>query len=79
MLNILNVLHNGIQSALEYAAYVGLSADGSDQGEISRVSIAIAVSLTIATIPILVGSCVVAIVGVISVVSAQPFKFMKSI
>ena len=79
VLNILNVLHNGIQGPLEYAANVGLSADGSDQGEISRVSIAIAISLTIPSIPILVGPCVVAIVGVISVVSAQPLKFMKSI
>ena len=28
----LNVLHNGVQGTLEYAANVGPSVDGSDQG-----------------------------------------------
>ena len=28
----LNVLHNGVKGALEYAANVGPSVDGSDQG-----------------------------------------------
>lgn len=71
---LLNVLHDGIQGSLKGAANVGPGVKGSDQGKVARVSIGLSISLvtTIAAISSLVIPVVVAVVGVVRGVSAQP-------
>ena len=76
---ILNVLHNGVQGPLKGAANVGPRVNGSDQGKVAGVSIAFSVSLvlSIAAVSSLVIPIVVAVVGVVRGVSAQPCIAMK--
>ena len=78
--HVLDVLHNGIQSSLEDLPDIGPSVEGSDQGKIPRISVAIASSipLIIAVIPRLIIPVVIAIVRVVSGVRDQSYILMST-